>query len=217
MIVCQAFRAVWPRMAGILSIAPFVSFLEDALMMNRRALLTGLTLALLAGGLTAGDAIKSGPQVGEQVPGPFHPLNCNGEFAGKKNCLYCQNGTNPVAMVFAREINPEVTKLIKKIDGATAKNKASNMGSFVVFLSDSDQLPGKLKDLAAKEHVNNTILSVDNPAGPQKYNVAKNAAVTVVLYTNHTVKANFAFGKGGLKDKDIDTIVADVTKIVSTK
>src|ERR1700678_54772 len=73
--------------------------------------------------------LRSGPQVGEMVPGPFHPLNCNGEFAGKKQCLYCINGTTPVAMIFARENAPQVTKLIKKIDAATAKNKDAEMGS----------------------------------------------------------------------------------------
>lgn len=42
---------------------------------------------------TAGDALKSGPAVGEPIyakefnRGPFHPLNCNGASAGKKNCL----------------------------------------------------------------------------------------------------------------------------------
>ena len=47
-------------------------------------------------------ALKSGPQVGQEVPGPFHPVNINGEQAGKKSCLYCANGPNPVAAVFAR-------------------------------------------------------------------------------------------------------------------
>jgi len=186
-------------------------------MVNRRAFVASLAVALLAGGLMAADAVKSGPQVGEKVPGPFHPLNINGAAAGKKNCLYCQNGTNPVAMIFAREVNPSVEKLIKKIDASTAKNQGCSMGSFVVFLSDSDQLPKQLESLAKKDNLKHTVLSVDNPAGPQKYNVAKNADVTVVLYTDHTVKANYAFTKGQLKDKDIDSIVADVSKIVPAK
>jgi hypothetical protein len=31
-------------------------------------------------------AIKSGPQVGEDLAGPFQPLNVTGSAAGKKNC-----------------------------------------------------------------------------------------------------------------------------------
>jgi hypothetical protein len=173
-------------------------------------------VAVIVGVATAAD-LKSGPQVGERVPGPFHPLNCTGENAGKKYCLYCKNGQNPVAMIFARQPSPELTKLIKKIDEATAKNKDHNMGSFVVFLSDADKLESELKELAQKEKLQHCVLSIDNPAGPEGYNVAKDADVTVVLYSKGIVRANHAFKKGELKDKGIDTIVSDVAKILPQK
>jgi hypothetical protein len=91
------------------------------------------------------------------------------------------------------------------------------MGSFVVYLNDSEDLQKKLKAMAEKEGIKNCVLSVDNPAGPKGYEVAKDADVTVVLYTNRSVKANHAFRKGELKDKDIDAVVADVTKILPKK
>src|SRR5262249_4425342 len=161
-------------------------------------------------GVVLAAELKSGPQVGERVPGPFHSLNCNGENAGEKFCLYCKNGTNPVATIFARENSAELTKLIKKVDEATAKSKDHCMGSFVVYLSDSQKLEGELKELAKREKLQNRVLSIDNPAGPKGYNVDKDADVTVVLYTQGTVKANHAFKKGGLKDKDIAKVAADV-------
>jgi hypothetical protein len=172
-----------------------------------------VAVALLVGVAGAAD-VKSGPQVGERVPGPFHPLNCTGENAGEKFCLYCKNGQNPVAMIFARANSPELTKLIKKIDEATARNKDHSMGSFVVYLSDSQKLEGELKELARKEKLQLCVLSIDNPAGPEGYKVAKDADVTVVLYTKGTVKANHSFKKGELKDKAIDTILANVAKIL---
>src|SRR3954470_10243825 len=86
-------------------------------------------LALVVGG-TMADGPKSGPQVGDRIPGPFHPLNINGTKAGEKNCLVCQHGGNPVAMVFARDTSPALTTLIKKLDETTASNKSCNMGSF---------------------------------------------------------------------------------------
>jgi hypothetical protein len=43
--------------------------------------------ALVVSGVWADDALKSGPQVGKMIPGPFHPLNVTGHKAGKKNCL----------------------------------------------------------------------------------------------------------------------------------
>src|SRR3954464_11400631 len=99
-----------------------------------RNLLAAAAVVVLGGVVFAAE-IKSGPQTGEKVPGPFHPLNVTGEDAGKQACLYCKNGENPVAMVFARSATPETAKLLKKLDEATAKNSKCEMGSFAVFLS----------------------------------------------------------------------------------
>jgi hypothetical protein len=173
-------------------------------------------VAVMVGMATAGD-LKSGPQVGERVPGPFHPLNCTGENASEKYCLYCKNGQNPVAMIFARQTSPELTKLIKKIDEATAKNKDHSMGSFVVFLSNDEKLEQQLKQIGKTEKLQHCVLSIDNPAGPEGYKVTKDADVTVVLYSKGIVRANHAFKRGELKDKGIDTIVGDVAKILPQK
>ena len=42
--------------------------------------------AVLASSVLA-EELKSGPQTGTSLPGPFHPLNVTGPFAGKKQCL----------------------------------------------------------------------------------------------------------------------------------
>ncbi|HEV3256348.1 MAG TPA: hypothetical protein VG013_05655 [Gemmataceae bacterium] len=182
--------------------------------MLRIAAGSSLGLALVVGSVLAAGSLKSGPQVGDEVPGPFHPLNVTGPDAGEKVCLYCKNGAHPVAMVFARECNPTVARLIKQIDKATAKHSDAKMGSFVVFLNDDEKMPKKIKKLADKEAIENTVLAVQDSAGPDGYDVAKDADVTVVLYTKHMVKANYAFKKGELKDKDIERILNDVPKIL---
>src|SRR5262245_31381591 len=161
--------------------------------------------------------VKSGPQTGEKVPGPFHPVNVTGAHKGEKFCLFCVNGENPVAMVFAREHTPELGKLVKKIDEATAKHKDASMGSFVVFLNDKEGLDKELSEAASKHKIENTVLAIDNPAGPKAYNVAKDADITVVLYVDRMVKANYSFKKGELKDGDIDSILKDIPKILPTK
>jgi len=160
-----------------------------------------------------GVALKSGPKVGEDVPGPFHPLNVTGESAGKKACLYCSNGGNPVAVVFAREATPAVAKLLKQLDDATVKNSKADMGSYAVFCSDKDGLDKALTKLAAEQKLTKLILSIDNPTGPEKYKIAKDADVTVLLYNEFEVKANHAFRKGELNDAAITKVVADVAKI----
>ena len=110
-----------------------------------------------------------------------------------------------------------MTSLVKKIDAATAKNSDARMGSFVVFLSDDEKLPDQLKALAEKAGLKECVLTIDNPAGPRGYKVAKDADVTVVLYVNQKVKANYAFKKGELKQADIDKIVAEVKLILPEK
>jgi hypothetical protein len=163
--------------------------------------------------------LKSGPQVGTKLPGAFHPLNVTGEHKGEKNCLVCQNGSNPVAMVFARNAdNPAAAKLIKKLDELTAANSKADMGSFAVYLTDDTEGYTKKLQAMAKSHgLKHLILAIDNPAGPEKYNVDKDAELTVVLYNKREIKANYAFKKGEFTEDKIDTIVKDVAKIVPAK
>jgi hypothetical protein len=165
-------------------------------------------------GPVTAEELKSGPQVGQKIPGPFHPLNVTSKHAGKKFCQVGRHGNKPVAMIFAREVTNPVIRLIKEIDTCTRMNMKGQMGSFVVFLNDREGLEKELKELADRENIKYTVLTIDSPSGPLSYQIAKDAEVTVVLYTKWMVKANYAFKKGALKDKDIEKIIADVKKIL---
>jgi len=85
-------------------------------------------------------AIKSGPASRRTVPGLFHPLNVlNAEVPsnnGKRACLYCQHGLNPVAMIFTRQMTEPVSLLIQRLDAAVVQIKTKKLGAFVVFLTD---------------------------------------------------------------------------------
>jgi hypothetical protein len=211
---CMYPEFVWNKACPIQLLLCLFSH-RSPIMLNRFLGFSVLVaVAFVLGVATAAD-LKSGPQVGEKLPGSFHPLNCTGDHEGEKYCLICKNGTNPVAMIFARQITPELTKLIKRIDQETDRNKERNMGSFVVFLSDSDTLETELKELAKKEKIDQCILAIDDPEGPKHYNIAQAAEVTVILYTNMIVKSNHTFKKGELNDKGIETIIADLVKILS--
>ena len=120
-------------------------------------------------------------------------------------------------MIFAREVSDPLTSLVKKMDEAAIENKSCRMGSFVVFCTDDEGLKDKLKSLAEKEQLKKVILTIDNPAGPTSYKVAKDADITVVLYDQREVKANYTFKKGELKEKDIEKIVKDLSKILPEK
>jgi hypothetical protein len=183
-----------------------------------RFVVLGLAAALVAGVASAAEKLESGPQVGKSVPGPFEPLNVTGKEAGNKYCLYCSNGSHPVAMIFAREVSPELKTLITKIDAATVKHSDAKMGSFVVFLGDEEDktFEKDLKKMADEAGLKKIVLSIHDKTGPAKYKIAKEADVTVVLYTDHEVKANYAFKKGELKAQNVEQIVADVSKILPT-
>jgi hypothetical protein len=127
------------------------------------------------------------------------------------------NGNRPVAAVFARDVNDGLTSLVKKIDEATAKNSDARMASWVVFCNDDEGLEKKLKDFIDKEKIKKTVLAIGDNAGPEDYNIAKDADVTVLLYVKKTVKVNYSFKKGQMTDKDVDKILADLSKILPDK
>ena len=178
------------------------------------ALGTGLAAGLVVAAVFAGGSVKSGPQPDDKVPGPFHPFNVNGPEAGKEACLFCRNGAHPVAMIFAREVSPELVRLLKKIDAATAAHSDCHMGSFTVFCSDAEGLVKQLEEVARAEHLDHLVLSTFAATGPARYNVAPEAEVTVVLYSRFMVKANHAYRKGELNDQEIEKIMADLPKIL---
>lgn len=173
-------------------------------------------LAIVAQSMNAGEGLKSGPQVGENGrPKAFFPLNINGPTPDEKQCLVCRNGNNPVAMIFARDpSNKVLVELISKLDAETVKNADKKMGSFAIFCSDSESLGTTLKDVAKSNKLKAFVLAIDDVKGPEPYKIAKDADVTVVLYTKSKVVANYAFRKGEMKSSDVEKIVADVAKIV---
>jgi len=181
-----------------------------------RNLLAAAVVALLGGVVAAAD-LKSGPQTGDKVPGAFHPYNVTGEDAGRLACLYCKGGDSPVVAIFARTgTDPMTHKLLKAIDTETAKNAKAEMFSFAVFSGDKAKLEPQLKDAAKKSELKTIVLAIEDSEDPipAKYNLNKDADVTVILYVDRVVKANYSFAPGKLTDKDIDAIVKDVTKIV---
>jgi hypothetical protein len=170
---------------------------------------------LTIGVVVAKEPVKSGIQVDDTIAYIFEPVNVNGEHAGEPHCLVCENGANPVAMVFARELSEPLTRLIAKLDAATTKSREQEMGSFVVFLNDQEAFGEQLKALAKKQSRKQLILSTHEPEPPEGFEVSQEADVTVVLYREFKVMANHAFRKGELSDAAVDKILADVPKILA--
>ena len=189
--------------------------LEVKGMIRSRSVRIALMVALLANGVALAGSVKSGPQVGEKVPGPFAPLNVTGADAGKKCCQYCKNGPRPVAVVFAKQFTPAVAQLVKKIDATAVADKERGLGSSVVVCSDAAGLDQQLQGIAQQMQIQNAVLTLYKPGGPERYRLSAEADVTVLLYNHFTVKANHAFKAGELNDPAMDAILADLGKMLS--
>lgn len=176
-----------------------------------------LCLALAAGFPnrgTSAEPVKSGPQAGEKIDTIFEPVNLNGDYPDEPHCLVCENGGNPVAMVFARNWNAALEKLLMKFDAACVEHQVKQLGSYAVFLDAPESLEEKLRAVAKKPSWKKVVLALEAEEHIPEYKAAADAEATVVLYVHHDVKANFAFRKGELDEAAIEKIVAALPKIL---
>jgi len=180
-----------------------------------RLLAIGVCLIAVATS-SAAEPLKSGPQVGDKVPGAFEPFNLNGTNAGEECCLFCKFGNDPSIMVFAKETSDALNSLTKKLDELNVKFKKADLGTCVIYYQKGSALREALKAQATKLGLKETILATLDEA-PKKYAIDKDADVTVLVYTGAAVKANHAFRKGELDEKGIEAIVKDVGKILPNK
>ena len=115
--------------------------------------------------------------------------------------------------VFARKTSEPLTSLVKQIDQKIGEN--GQLKSFVVITTkQKDTTADELRKLAQDASIKKVPLTMfGDPGGPPDYELAKDADITVLMWKEHRVKVNHAY-KGELTDKDVQTIVADIPKIL---
>ncbi len=115
--------------------------------------------------------------------------------------------------VFARKTSEPLASLVKQIDRKIGEN--DRLKSFVVITTrQKEPTTAELRKLAKDAGIQHVPLTMyGEPGGPPDYELAKDADVTVLMWTQHKVKVNHGY-KGDLTDKDIQTIVADIPKIL---
>lgn len=189
-------------------------------MMRRSSSVAIVAVLALAGFVVAGDnsGVKSGIQVGSKVPA-FYVKDVTGPSQGKTLCYRCKYGKNPCVAVFARSMNDTTSKLIAEVDQIVAAKKDENLKGFVVFIADeTDALEPKVTKLAEEKKIAATPLTVFKGVdGPDGYEIAKDADVTVLMWVGGEVKANLAFAPGKLEEKSITHLTEDVKKILEKK
>jgi hypothetical protein len=114
-----------------------------------------------------------------------------------------------------------LTSLVKKIDHRL--NEVSGkyaggrkLGAFVI-MPDAPSLADQLRGLAQKESLQRVNLSIG--AAPPRYEVNKEADVTVVIYIpgrpgKQTVAANFALRRRELDETTGEAILAELSKVL---
>jgi len=118
-----------------------------------------------------------------------------------------------VVCVFARKTSEPLASLVKQIDKKIGEN--ASLKSFVVIMTkDGETTREALKKLAKEAGVENIPLTmIGEKDGPPDYEIARDSDITVLMWKQHKVKVNHGF-KGELTDKDIDTIVSDIPKVL---
>lgn len=120
--------------------------------------------------------------------------------------------------IFTRSLTGDLASLVKKVDAKAGSFKGgkSPLRSFVVLLSDDpDAAEAKLKAFAKKHGIKNVPLTLfDGVTGPPKYKIAKEAELTVLMWSKKKVKANHAFGKDQFKKEDVDKVFKSTSKIL---
>jgi peroxiredoxin len=160
-----------------------------------------LAVALLVAGFALACAavyaedLKSGPT--DRIAGPFDVRAITGEHrkGDKKEelcyvCKYSAQARPAVVLIFTQKADENLAKVVKAVDEVQKNNK--DLGTVVVGVSGvSDADFEKLQEtqkLAAP-----LTIAVEKD-GPSKYELNKDAAVTVLVYEKGgKIKKNFAF------------------------
>jgi hypothetical protein len=176
------------------------------------AVLSVACCATVAWAAENADSLKEGDPVAA-----FYVTDVTGPSAGEKLCYRCKYGSRPVVSIFAKQMNDKVATLTKKIDEQVAANKDAKMAAFVVILTEDPEGQNEtLKTVATKQGISNTPLTTfDGLAGPDKYQISKDADVTVMMWVDSKVKVNEALKAKDLTDEKIATLVKSTSKILN--
>jgi hypothetical protein len=163
-----------------------------------------MTFLLLIGSLLA-DPCVSGVPVGKR-PGPYSFLVATGPERGKQTCYICEQENKPTAVVFARHLSAPLGKLLAELDAEVPKRKDTGFKVWMTQLADKADLDGLAKWAQRQGLKTVPVGAYEDADGPPAYKLNAEADVTVLLFVNEKVVANFAFRPGELTDASIKDV-----------
>lgn len=158
------------------------------------------------------DPCVSGVPVGGR-PGPYSFLVATGPQRGQPTCYICEQDKKPTAVVFARSTSESLGKLLAKLDAATAAKKDAGFFAWMTLLTGNADLDALAK-WAQKQGLRAIpVGAFEDADGPPAYKLAADADVTVLLFADRKVVANFAFRAGELTDAKVAEVAGAVGKL----
>lgn len=175
------------------------------------------------------------PAVGSLVPGPLvKVINVTGERKGRYHCLIVQNGLHPVAAIFAKlrdkdmsiedalkklDAEQPLAKLFKKLDTMVEQNIDTHSATFAVFEVEKEekraeefQTAKKLEELEKSLDLKRIVFGVTDD---EQKHLPRDTEIFVVLYRYHKVVSTRSFTKDKpLTDKDVDEIAAAYAQMI---
>lgn len=176
------------------------------------------TVAVEAVAPFAGTRLQSGLQPGDKTFA-FHVQDVTGPRKGRSLCYACAFGKHTVVNIQARKIDAELIALLKQLDALVDpanQIKGDSQHAFLVYLTEDPDLAAEELNSVAKEHgLKNIPLTIyDELDGPKPYKLSREAEVTVMLWAESRVTANFAFADGGLDGDDVPIVLKSVQEFL---
>ena len=169
---------------------------------------------LLFGTVSQAGELRSGLQPGDRTSA-FYVDDVTGPRRGNSLCYVCAFGNHSVINIQMRSLNDHLLTLLQTLDPLVAPAERINGTSqhaFVVYLTDDPEgAASELKAVADRLNLKNIPLTIyDEPTGPDRYGIADQAEVTVMMWKDATVTVNHAFAAGELNR---DSLAAVMTAI----
>src|SRR5438105_4972933 len=173
----------------------------------------GLAIALLLGlSLTVvGDDLKSGPS----KCSPFDVKAITGERKGDTLCYFCKysgEAKPAVVMIFTQKADENLAKVVKSVDEVQKSN--AKLGTVVVGVGGVEA--ADFEKLQSAHKLTTPLTVAVEKDGPAKYNLNKDAAITVLVYKKGgQISKNFAFkstSEAAEKAGDIAAAAKDILK-----
>jgi hypothetical protein len=176
-----------------------------------------LALCLTGTSTAFADPCESGLKLGQR-PGPYSFNVATGPKRGQQTCYVCSTGDKPAIVIFSRKPSEALGKLITKCDAFVLAQPKDTVQAWMTVLGEKTISLDELAKWSKNAGIKTVPVGVfDDPVGPPTYKLNADAEVTVLLWVNRKVIANFAFRATELDDAAIKKVVDAFPKLIEKK